>query len=131
MLFVLCRPQTASFWSHLKLGPPDRIFGLLEACKADPRPEKVNLAIGTYVDTDDKPYVLKVVRKVRRRYRVFGPTKWIWVFRMGLGLQNGSGSSGWVWVFRMDLGLQDGSGSSEWVWVFRMGLGLQNGAGSS
>ena len=57
------RPQTASFWSHLKLGPPDRIFGLLEACKADPRPEKVNLAIGTYVDTDDKPYVLKVVRK--------------------------------------------------------------------
>ena len=122
MLFVLCRPQTASFWSHLKLGPPDRIFGLLEACKADPRPEKVNLAIGTYVDTDDKPYVLKVVRKVRRRYRVFGPTKWIWVFRMGLGLQNGSGSSGWVWVFRMGLGLQNGSESSG------LHLGAQDGS---
>ena len=37
------------------------------------------------------------------------------VFRMGLGLQDGSGSSGWLWVFRMGLGLQDGSGSSGWV----------------
>ena len=42
------------------------------------------------------------------RYRVFGPSKWI-------------GSSGWVWVIRMGLGLQGGSGSSGWVWVFRMG----------
>ena len=48
----------------MPLGPPDNIFGLVEACNKDPRPNKVNLAIGAYRDSEGKPYVLPVVRKV-------------------------------------------------------------------
>ena len=47
------------------MGPPDPIFGLLEAFNKDPRPTKVNLTIGAYRDGQGKPYVLQVVKKVR------------------------------------------------------------------
>lgn len=47
------------------MGPPDPIFGLLEAFNKDPRPNKVNLTIGAYRDGQGKPYVLEVVKKVR------------------------------------------------------------------
>lgn len=53
-----------SWWSGVEQGPPDAIFGLVEAHKKDPRPEKVNLAIGAYRDSDGKPLVLNTVRKV-------------------------------------------------------------------
>ena len=46
------------------MGPPDAIFGLVEAYNKDPRPEKVSLAIGAYRDSEGKPYVLPVVKKV-------------------------------------------------------------------
>ena len=45
-------------------GPPDAIFGLVEAHKKDPRPEKVSLAIGAYMDSEGKSFVLPTVRKV-------------------------------------------------------------------
>lgn len=48
----------------MEQGPPDAIFGLVEAHKKDSRPEKVNLAIGAYRDSDGKPLVLPTVRKV-------------------------------------------------------------------
>ena len=47
------------------MGPPDPIFGLLEAFNKDPRSSKVNLTIGAYRDNQGKPYVLEVVKKVR------------------------------------------------------------------
>jgi len=52
-----------SFWSALEPGPPDAIFGLVEAHKKDPRPEKVSLAIGAYMDSEGKSFVLPTVRK--------------------------------------------------------------------
>lgn len=48
----------------MEQGPPDAIFGLVEAHKKDPRPEKVSLAIGAYRDSEGKPLVLPTVRKV-------------------------------------------------------------------
>lgn len=50
----------------MELGPPDAIFGLVEAHKKDPRPEKVNLSMGAYRDSSGKPWVLPTVRKVSR-----------------------------------------------------------------
>ena len=48
----------------MEQGPPDAIFGLVEAHKKDPRPEKVSLAIGAYRDDQGKPLVLPTVKKV-------------------------------------------------------------------
>ncbi len=45
-------------------GPPDAIFGLVEAHKKDTRPEKVSLAIGAYMDSEGKHFVLPTVKKV-------------------------------------------------------------------
>ena len=58
-LVILC----SSWWSHVEQGPPDAIFGLVEAFKKDPRPEKISLAIGAYRDSNNKPFVLPTVRK--------------------------------------------------------------------
>ena len=60
-LILLC---SSSVWANVQEGPPDAIFGLVEACNKDPRPEKVNLAIGAYRDSEGKPFVLPTVRKV-------------------------------------------------------------------
>ena len=46
------------------MGPPDVIFGLVEAFNKDTRSPKINLAIGAYRDDHGKPYVLPSVRKV-------------------------------------------------------------------
>lgn len=48
------------------MGPPDPIFGLLEAFNKDPRSNKVNLTIGAYRDEQGRPYVLEVVKKVEQ-----------------------------------------------------------------
>ena len=53
----------------MEQGPPDAIFGLVEAFKSDPRPNKVNLGIGCYVDDEGNPQVFPVVRKVSRAMR--------------------------------------------------------------
>jgi aspartate/tyrosine/aromatic aminotransferase len=45
-------------------GPPDAIFGLVEAFKKDPRSDKVSLAIGAYRDGNNKPFVQPTVKKV-------------------------------------------------------------------
>ena len=54
----------SSWWSHVEQGPPDAIFGLVEAFKKDTRPKKISLAIGAYRDGDGKPVVLPTVKKV-------------------------------------------------------------------
>ena len=48
----------------MEKGPPDAIFGLVEAFKKDPRPGKISLAIGAYRDGDNKPFILPTVQKV-------------------------------------------------------------------
>ncbi|TFY79023.1 hypothetical protein EWM64_g4995 [Hericium alpestre] len=53
----------AESWDEVPLAPPDSIFKLTAAYKADPFPQKVNLGVGAYRDDDDKPWVLPVVRK--------------------------------------------------------------------
>ena len=62
-VFLSC--PVRSWWSHVELGPPDAIFGLVEAFQKDPRPEKVSLAIGAYRDGNNKPFVLPTVKKVK------------------------------------------------------------------
>ncbi len=53
-----------SQWAHVQPGPPDAIFGLVEAFKKDPNPKKMNLVVGAYRDDNGQPYVLNSVRKV-------------------------------------------------------------------
>lgn len=47
--------------------PPDPILGLAEAFRADPRPEKQNLAIGVFVDASGRTPVLSTVLEAERR----------------------------------------------------------------
>ncbi|TDL27377.1 aspartate aminotransferase [Rickenella mellea] len=54
--------STAS-WSSVPLAPPDSIFKLSAAYKADDYPQKVNLGVGAYRDDNNKPWVLPVVKK--------------------------------------------------------------------
>ena len=56
--------HNSSWWSQVEEGPPDAIFGLVEAHKKDPRPNKVTLAIGAYRDDKGRPFVLPTVKKV-------------------------------------------------------------------
>jgi len=53
-------PET---WEQVPLAPPDSIFKLTAAYKADPFPQKVSLGAGAYRDDNSKPWVLPVVRK--------------------------------------------------------------------
>jgi aspartate aminotransferase len=43
-------------------GPPDALFGLIDAYNKDPAPKKISLGIGAYRDDAGKPYVLPSVR---------------------------------------------------------------------
>ncbi|KAH9945959.1 aspartate aminotransferase [Epithele typhae] len=54
---------TAEKWDEVPLAPPDAIFKLTAAYKADTYPQKVNLGVGAYRDDDNKPWVLPVVKK--------------------------------------------------------------------
>ena len=54
--------------------PPDPILGLTEAFRADTRPEKVNLAVGGYVDdTGGTPVIPSVLEAERRLLEKAGP----------------------------------------------------------
>eukprot|EP00042_Codosiga_hollandica_P059601 m.919978 g.919978 ORF g.919978 m.919978 type:complete len:421 (-) comp60601_c0_seq1:123-1385(-) len=55
--------RASSQWSHVPQGPPDAIFGIVEAFKKDPNPKKMNLVVGAYRDDNGQPYVLSSVRK--------------------------------------------------------------------
>ena len=54
----------------MEQGPLDAIFGLVEAHKKDPRPNKVSVVIGAYRDGQGKPWVLPTVRKVLKTQTV-------------------------------------------------------------
>ncbi|KAG8764308.1 Aspartate aminotransferase, cytoplasmic [Ceratobasidium sp. 423] len=55
--------SSASTFSNVPLAPPDSIFKLTAAYKADTFPQKVNLGVGAYRDDNGKPWVLPVVKK--------------------------------------------------------------------
>lgn len=61
-----CRQNSSNFWSKVEMGPPDNIFGLVEAFKKCDAPNKVNLSIGIYRDNEGKHYVLPTVRKAEK-----------------------------------------------------------------
>lgn len=60
----LNRVRNHSWWSHVKMGPPDPILGVSVAYAKDPSPQKMNLGVGAYRDDNGKPYVLNCVREV-------------------------------------------------------------------
>ncbi|KAF8201664.1 aspartate amino-transferase [Pholiota molesta] len=55
--------MSAETWQNVPLAPPDSIFQLTAAYKADTFKDKVNLGVGAYRDNDNKPWVLPVVKK--------------------------------------------------------------------
>ncbi|RXW18886.1 hypothetical protein EST38_g6980 [Candolleomyces aberdarensis] len=58
---------TPELWQEVPLAPPDSIFKLTAAYKADTYPKKVNLGVGAYRDDDSKPWVLPVVKKATEK----------------------------------------------------------------
>jgi len=55
--------------------PPDPILGLAEAFRADPRPDKVNLSIGVFVDETGRTPMLGSVVEAERRLAAAAATK--------------------------------------------------------
>ncbi|TFK29837.1 aspartate aminotransferase [Coprinopsis marcescibilis] len=59
--------MSAELWQAVPLAPPDSIFKLTAAYKADTHPNKINLGVGAYRDDNSKPWVLPVVKKATER----------------------------------------------------------------
>ncbi len=56
-----------SWFTGVKMGPPDAILGITEAYKRDSNPQKVNLGVGAYRDDAGKPYILGTVLKAEKK----------------------------------------------------------------
>ncbi len=58
------------FFQAVPEGPPDAVFGLMGAFKADPRPQKVNLLVGIYkndrLETELMPSVRTAIEQIYR-----------------------------------------------------------------
>lgn len=54
-------------FEKLDMAPPDAILGLTEAFKKDPNPNKINLGVGVYKDSNDKTPVLDAVKRAEER----------------------------------------------------------------
>ena len=74
-MVIILNLKFSSWWNHVEEGPPDVIFGIVEAFNRDTHPQKVNLGIGAYRGDDGKPWVLPVVRKVSTT----------WIFHTSVG----------------------------------------------
>lgn len=53
-------------FSHIVAAPPDPIFGITLAYKADTSDKKIDLGVGAYRTDEEKPYVFDIVRKVEK-----------------------------------------------------------------
>ncbi|KAI9446417.1 aspartate amino-transferase [Lactarius indigo] len=53
--------MSAETWNNVPLAPPDSIFKLTAAYKADPYPHKINLGVGAYRDDDSKPWASQII----------------------------------------------------------------------
>jgi len=56
----------SSYWSNVKLAPPDAILGVTDAFKRDQNPNKINLGVGAYRTDEGKPFVLECVKKAEQ-----------------------------------------------------------------
>ncbi|XP_034666623.1 aspartate aminotransferase, mitochondrial isoform X1 [Drosophila subobscura] len=57
----------SSWFTEVKMGPPDAILGVTEAFKRDQNPKKMNVGVGAYRDDNTKPFVLPSVREAEKR----------------------------------------------------------------
>ena len=53
-------------WKNIPAGPPDAILGIAQAFRECEDPNKINVCVGAYRDSDGKPWVLPVVRKAEQ-----------------------------------------------------------------
>ncbi|MFK5927007.1 MAG: amino acid aminotransferase [Desulfuromusa sp.] len=54
-------------FEKVQIAPPDPILGLTETFKADTNPDKINLSIGVYKDSNGQTPVLETVKEAERR----------------------------------------------------------------
>ena len=54
-----------TFFDHVLEGPPDPVFGMVSVLQADPRPEKINLMVGTYHDEQLHKKLMPVIQKAK------------------------------------------------------------------
>jgi aspartate/tyrosine/aromatic aminotransferase len=54
-------------FEKVQIAPPDPILGLTELFKADPNPDKINLSVGVYQDSNGKTPVLGTVKAAERK----------------------------------------------------------------
>lgn len=64
-----------SLSAKISSAPSDPIFGIVEAFRADPRPEKINLAAGVYMEENGVTPILASVREAERRILDSATTK--------------------------------------------------------
>lgn len=62
-------------FQSIQPAPPDAILGLTEAFKADPNPNKINLAVGVYKDEQGATPTLAAVAEAERRLLADAPAK--------------------------------------------------------
>ena len=62
-------------FEHIPVAPPDAILGLSEAFAKDPRPGKINLAVGVFKDEQGRTPVLESVKEAERRLVATETTK--------------------------------------------------------
>ncbi|CAG9772188.1 unnamed protein product [Ceutorhynchus assimilis] len=61
--FIVVHQRSQSAWAGIEAAPPDPIFGVTSAFRADKDSKKVLLGVGAYRDDAGKPWVLPCVRK--------------------------------------------------------------------
>jgi len=54
-------------FEKVETAPPDAILGLTETFKADPNPDKINLTVGVYQDSDGKTPIFEVVKAAEKK----------------------------------------------------------------
>ena len=54
-------------FDDIPVAPPDALFGLTEAFRADPNPAKINLGVGVYRDEDGRTPILEAVKLAEQR----------------------------------------------------------------
>ncbi len=62
-------------FENVPLAPPDAIFGLMEAFKKNPNPDKINLGAGVYKDESGRTPVLACVKAAEARILQQEPSK--------------------------------------------------------
>ncbi|CAD8169116.1 unnamed protein product [Paramecium octaurelia] len=59
-------PTSDDIFFHIVQAPPDPIFGIANAYKADTSNTKIDLGVGAYRTDEEKPYVFEIIKKLER-----------------------------------------------------------------